>query len=170
VSVPAPPLFELLYARLALSQSFLHLQSCIAKRPESGEIDGSFHHRGVFLQELELVPFLGLLLRLLRDFAQALVQILPELVRFLLHPDPHLRLHAMIGIGDPATGLPQGMKLADLMRDARPEFGSRLQFGGSGVAHHPQHGHIQGDHGSHYLLASLFGTLGDIFGGQDPPG
>jgi hypothetical protein len=125
----------------------LHLETSVAKGPESSDIDGSFHHGGIFLQDLELVAFWGWLGPLLSGFAQAFVQILPKFVRLSLHPDPHVRLDAMISVVNQAAGFPQGMKRADLMRNPRPEFGHRLQFGGLSIADNSQDGHIQSDHG-----------------------
>ena len=91
-----PPFFELLQARLNGRQSFLHLQPCIAKRLDPIDIEGSFHHRGIVLEDVEL--FLFFLFFLLLSFSESFVQIVTIFVCVLLHTDAHIGLHPMIRV------------------------------------------------------------------------
>ncbi len=67
--LPLPPFFELLQTRLNVRQCFLHLQSRVAKRLESIDIEGSFYHRRLVLQDVELFDFLFFPFLLLLSFS-----------------------------------------------------------------------------------------------------
>src|SRR6266480_3560070 len=158
-----PPFFELLQTRLNVRQCFLHLQSCVTKRLESIDIEGSFYHRRIFLQDVELFDCLFFPFLVLLSFSQTFVQILTIFVGFLLHADAHISFHPMISIINQSPRLTKRMKLADLMWNIRPEFGNRLQFRWLSIADHTKDWHLQRHNRSQDLFQPLFRTLRDIF-------
>jgi len=114
-------------------------------------------------QHLQLDPFLlGSFFLLLLGCPQARVEIVSIGVRAFLQADAQLGLHAMIGVVNQSPYLSNGMKLANLMGDTRPQFRHGLSFGGLGIADHSQPRHTQSHDGQQHLFEAVFGTFRDI--------